>query len=383
MEGVSSRRRSVVAWLLLFGFARVVDGMHSSGKWSSLRFADEVTQFGFAGSSGQWMYGNVTNLNPKQFLAHQLTLVFANEDYYRKGTALYEAVKGNVKNPNCSAIMEPFSRVARMPVDECDRDGPNATDFLRYVPCKEDATCPTQPHNVTLVTASQLTFSVDAGAWPSNWYVILIACSLGTNYTNWRPCEWERISLGSRYQIDVEYDMWLVNGNPFGPNRDYFTYQFSFETQGILQMYIAFLFALTLLAIIHVCQRTRKGAQQHTLIHLYSTCLACTWVSVFFEFVHYMVYGQNGKGVPVLLTLGDFFSGAGQSFLMLLLLLIAKGWTITTTILTRKRALFLIWGVYVFLYLILLIIVTVRGYIRIDLLLTVLFSLSLSRLGST
>eukprot|EP00118_Oscarella_pearsei_P001280 m.7035 g.7035 ORF g.7035 m.7035 type:complete len:489 (+) comp17539_c0_seq2:111-1577(+) len=357
MEGVARSGVFRVAVALLL-WASPSACMHITGQWSSVRFADQVARFGFDGKESSRFYGNVTKLNEKEILAHQITLLFVDSQSYNKQSALYKAVRErNAETENCTEIMEPFRLKARMPLSECTV-GNASEDVIRYVPCHEETTCPTQPISVELVNGSQFSFVVPKLPSPADWFVILIACSLGTNYTNWRPCNWEPVP--PLYPISVKYDFWLVNGDPATNERDYFTYQFSFEDQGLLQVLTAFLCLFSILAFIQVCQQASKNAQRHTLINLFSACLAATWISAVLEYAHYMVYGQNGKGVPGILTVADLFSAAAQSMLMLLLLLMAKGWTITTMILTRKRLLFVVWGIYTALYLVLVIVVAVQ-----------------------
>jgi hypothetical protein len=54
------------------------------------------------------------------------------------------------------------------------------------------------------------------------WYVSLVAC-----YRDPLTCQWKH--TGNHTVID--YDIWLVNGNPYTKNQNPLEYQFSFDRQ--------------------------------------------------------------------------------------------------------------------------------------------------------
>lgn len=59
----------------------------------------------------------------------------------------------------------------------------------------------------------------------------MVAC-----YHNITTCEWHHYDSQISYEID--YDIWLVNGSP--NSSAFSTYQFSFDRQNTLEMYILF-----------------------------------------------------------------------------------------------------------------------------------------------
>lgn len=60
------------------------------------------------------------------------------------------------------------------------------------------------------------------------WYVSLVAC-----YRNLTTCKWHHIDQ----DLELEYDIWLVNGNPNVSSFNPLVYQFSFDRQ-VQEMWI-------------------------------------------------------------------------------------------------------------------------------------------------
>jgi hypothetical protein len=54
------------------------------------------------------------------------------------------------------------------------------------------------------------------------WYVSLVAC-----YRDLTTCKWHHIDQ----DLELEYDIWLVNGNPNVSSFNPLVYQFSFDRQ--------------------------------------------------------------------------------------------------------------------------------------------------------
>ena len=331
--------------------------MHVTGTWSTSRFGTAVARFGYDAGDDGFLYGNVTVTG---LIFNTATLVFVSDDYYNSKTELYQGVHGRTKN--CTAMMKPLAEVSLMPVKNCTNPHLiNPKDFLRSVPCKEGKSCPSPDWNVTgpVVPGSQFTFRV-ATSSPKDWFALLLGCSISpvrantTKNDTWKQCVWEKVPN----IIPVEYDLWLVNGDPNG-SRNFFTFQFSFELQGVLQMAIVFLGLFTGLGVIHLFGVIVLKAPGHTLIRLYTASLLSEILGITFHFIHYMIYAKDGVGIVSLRDIGDFCVVVTQCLFMLLLLLIAKGWTITTVYLTNKKYVAGLWITYVILNIVLFIVNTV------------------------
>lgn len=130
----------------------------------------------------------------------------------------------------------------------------------------------------------------------SFWYVSLVACHL--NRTN---CEWEHYDFPHKFEVD--YDIWLVNGNP---NISYNTlsYQFSFDRQNTLELYLLFLLCYIVLVPL---QLHAVRVQKHPVTKLFTASLILDFVALCLILIHTLKFAFNGEGYPKLSLAGDIF----------------------------------------------------------------------------
>ena len=168
----------------------------------------------------------------------------------------------------------------------------------------------------------------------------MVACYQDTS--NQSACQWR---ADGDNDIEVEYDIWFVNGHPHKKHINPFEHQFSFENHDIFEMYLAFFIVYTFLVPIQLYALTK---QKHMLPLILTTCMFMEYVGVIFNFIHVFKFAFDGYGVDLLKVTGNFIDMIAQCLFMLLLLLIVKGWTITRMTLSwRARAvLFTVWGTY-------------------------------------
>lgn len=83
-----------------------------------------------------------------------------------------------------------------------------------------------------------------------------------------------------------------------------------------------------------------------------------------FNLLHISVFAVDGRGVPALTIVGNLVDTCAQSLVMLEILYIGKGWTITTGTLTRKPLLYSVWAVYTSIYLVLFAFSTVSSTVH-------------------
>ena len=76
------------------------------------------------------------------------------------------------------------------------------------------------------------------------------------------------------------------------------------------------------------------------------------------------MFAFDGEGVTALKVLGNFMDMCAQCIMMLELLFIAKGWTISCKVINRKILLYIIWGLYTAVYIVLFVFNMVSLYIR-------------------
>eukprot|EP01120_Amphizonella_sp_Union-15-10_P017391 TRINITY_DN963_c0_g1_i1.p1 TRINITY_DN963_c0_g1~~TRINITY_DN963_c0_g1_i1.p1 ORF type:complete len:434 (-),score=47.48 TRINITY_DN963_c0_g1_i1:78-1379(-) len=187
----------------------------------------------------------------------------------------------------------------------------------------EDLTCE-QKSNYSLVSLPVVPgieegLTIGDYARPHFWYVAVANCKA--------PKE---IGIGM-FQYDIKFL------NPGGR----LTRQFSYDEQGLFGMYLfyfLFYFFGLIVHLIGVWQLYRRAAF-HPIVRLLTTTIVLEFVSIFCGLVHYGVYASDGKGAPGLGSLGELLHMSAIITFTFLLILISKGWAITSNILTDKNLL--------------------------------------------
>lgn len=220
-------------------------------------------------------------------------------------------------------------------------------DYLRFLPCKdlgETTVCDNQPEAVHLVHGSQFTYRVHSVPRTEFYYAFLIGCY--RNYT--ATCMWD-------YPNDVEFTftVHIVNSDPDTTNNtNPFVYEFPYQLNGILILFITFTSCYLALYIFHLVIHTRlcnkKDYRMHRLIQVFTVSFTLELIHVIFELIHYSVYAHNGMGIIALKYLGDVFNLFSDWLLILVLILMGKGWQLTTAAIRWKKLTFTIWGMYIF-----------------------------------
>ena len=149
--------------------------------------------------------------------------------------------------------------------------------------------------------------------------------------------------------MELQYDIWLVNGDPDSKHLNPFEHQFSFEMHDVFEIYLIFslLYALILGVWIYAFKQ-----QLHPITKILTVCISAEFTGVAFNLIHVFIFAFNGIGAGWLKVIGNLLGMFSECLFVLLLLLIAKGWTITSMKLTSKYTFFGVWGVYALLNLI-------------------------------
>uniref|UniRef100_A0A0M3HMK4 GpcrRhopsn4 domain-containing protein n=1 Tax=Ascaris lumbricoides TaxID=6252 RepID=A0A0M3HMK4_ASCLU len=158
---------------------------------------------------------------------------------------------------------------------------------------------------------------------------------------NWYRCEgnrrfisqrsrWWFLALGncnSTKGLYLEYDITMTNGDP----SEIWFYQLSADEFYILPVNITFLLfsTLILLTAITVACVLRSRHLFHQTFKLYLQSIICECFSLFLLCAAYGRYAQDGIGIPFVKLLGQIFRAASTISFLFLLLLLAKGYTIT------------------------------------------------------
>jgi len=142
--------------------------------------------------------------------------------------------------------------------------------------------------------------------------------------------------------LDLQYTLTFLNpGN-------YWWSQYSYDEQGVPQMYITFtLFYIVLSAYQAQSVYFYYSLESlHPLIRVLTATVAMQLLSTMSSMIHYLNYGTNGVGLPALRGFGDLTAMLCQVMMMFMCILVSKGWTITTNYLTDKVAILVVTLLY-------------------------------------
>ncbi|KAM7288984.1 integral membrane protein GPR180 [Ixodes scapularis] len=321
--------------LLSIAAAWTADALHLQGTFRTSQYFSFLAKFGFRKTDRHdhentlgYIYGNVTTATKD--LTHRGTLVVVDRSDFL-------SYYGNRTEPDRqSACQLMFSGINRVAFDSsCN---PNGTqDFLRNIPCTPGKLCEDEDKPNRVVKGNQFTYTVRDLHQARFWYISMVSCyRVGEG----KDCKWKD---SVEEDIAINYDIWLVNGNPAASSHNFFEYQFSFEQQGSLERVLLFFVLYLVLACLQVYAALQ---QKHLVTRLFTAALTLQLLSFLWTITHLAFFAWDGVGVPTLGIVGDVTYMLSQSLFMLLLLLLAKGWAITRTELTWKPVLFCIWLVY-------------------------------------
>nr|CAG4640751.1 EOG090X03T7 [Eulimnadia texana] len=320
----------IIFFLALFCLPSL--GLHVKGTWRTGSFFHFLAKFGFQQTNLKnrldtqgYIYGNITS---KSNLTHLAALTVVDRgyflDYYGNST---------VQNRE-QACLSMFNKINTAAYDsQCYDEGPH--DFLRKVPCPVNQLCPDEDKPDNVVSGYQFTYGIQDFSQPRFYYVSLVACYRDKSSN----CTWKPVNE----DIEIEYDIWLVNGNPHSKSRNPFEYQFSFEKQDVVEIFLVFLISYFCLAPVQFYVVAR---QKHPVPKLFTAGVLLALTGVFLNVVHALMFAFDGVGFVSASIVGGIFDILSQTLLMLLLLLLAKGWAVTRLELTWKPVLFIIWGSY-------------------------------------
>ena len=295
------------AWylvLLLQALFCNVEPTHVTGVWDGDKYKF-LQKFAIINGHGHQihLYGN---------FSEDATLVFVPSDVWKQ---LKDKVMGSYDDSSCQDIMRPL----------CDGD---KSKYVR--PCYNECSDET-----SVVPGSQVTFSVNDST--QFYYAFLSSCILINETCNW-----------NRNSTNIDYDMWFVSGNPYVPEHDALTYQFSYHEHGILIVLMIIIFLYVILLPLHLVGYTCLfgKCQMPNFVRIFTTALIVEVLGLIFILIHYSVYTSDGKGVQVLYDVGFFLEVFADCVLLLIVLLIAKGYRITISVIRRKRILIAVWMSY-------------------------------------
>ena len=375
------RSQFLFLFILCSSCIKSAESLHLKGTFNTNDYFKFLTRFGMQSTDSHfqketqgYIYGNITLLNSenvnlidnatKQLPPNtliMLTLLDYNyfSEYYAKRLIKPETTA-------CSMMFEKIAKVAYF--YECN-EKTNGLDFIRRVPCGYSKLCVDEDDVNNVITNFQFTFRTNDLNQPRFWYISLVACVRDT-----QTCQWKFLS---DYQEDptrmpttsalnnatstmanqtyntyshakrspripsytLAYDIWLVNGNPSVSAKNRFEHQFSFELHDIFEIYLSsFVIYLFVMPFIGFRMYTHFHYMYLQLFAYVGIELTCRLLSL----IHNIVFSFDGNGVVFFKFASDFLEALASSVLILILISIAKGWTITSKRIqtTRKSCLF-------------------------------------------
>ncbi|XP_070551966.1 transmembrane protein 145-like isoform X2 [Ptychodera flava] len=153
-------------------------------------------------------------------------------------------------------------------------------------------------------------------------------CKGGRSFKSVRE-RWWYVAVSNCYsdkpQIGMRFSCKLTNGE------SYWTEHFSADEFYILQTNIVFicLFGIILFLSIYVAMKLKSRQLFHTTYKMYLTAIVFYVLALFFLCIYYGDYGHNGIGVIGLKTTGRIFQSVSNLTFLLMLILLAKGFTVT------------------------------------------------------
>lgn len=312
----------------------IATSLHVKGTWRTGQFFRFLAKFGFQKtnrfdrvSTQGYIFGNITSTSN---FTHPVTFVVLDREYF---LSYYKNRSLEPKQKACQVMFEQVDTIAYDA--QCYDEGEE--DFLRKIPCPIGKICTDEDVPERVVPGYQFTYGVQDLVQPRFWYISMVSC----HRMGERPhCTW---AANTNNDIAIDYDIWLVNGNPFNRHQNPFEYQFSFDRQDTVEIYLIFFVLYLVLVPVQVYAVIR---QKHLITRLFTLSLLLEPIGIFFNVVHVLSFAFDGEGIDSLSILGDIMDILSQTLFMLLLLLLAKGWAITSQEMTYKPLLFGVWSSY-------------------------------------
>ena len=322
--------RSCLVIALIGLLTMPVESLHVKGTWRTTQFFHFLAKFGFQKTNLKnrvdtqgYIYGNVTS---RGNVTHLVTFAVLDRgfflEYYGNSTLANRTAA-------CTAMFRKVSTVAYD--SQCFDNGQQ--DFLRKVPCPAGQLCPDEDKPTNVVKNYQFTYAIQDLSQPRFWYASFVACYLDTD-CHWKP---------TMDDVSLDYDIWLVNGNPYVKNQNPLEYQFSSDKQDTVEIFLVLLACYVFLTPLQIYAVMR---QKHQVPKLFTAGLVLALLAALFNITHCLKFAFDGEGVSGAAVTGGILDILSQTLLMLLLLLLAKGWAITRKELTWKPMLFSIWALY-------------------------------------
>lgn len=320
-----------------------IPAIHIKGGFSTNDFFKFLVKFGFQKTDIHYpkdtygyIFGNITS---NETFTHPITFVVLDRShfihYYNNRHILN-------KETACQVMFQDLNATAYHP--KCNQFG---QDLFRRIPCPKGGLCIDEDAAWNVIKKNQFTYVIQNSGQPRFWYVSMVACYLDETTCTWHHYRgvkrWNNTTIMDYRPQTIDYDFWLVNGSPNLSLYNSLLYQFSFDRQNTLELYLVFWLCYIILLPVQVYA---VRSQKHPVTRLFTSSLLLEFVALCFNVVHTVKFAAEGVGFPGLAVAGDVLDIMSRTLFMLLLLLLAKGWAVTRLELTWKPLVFSVWLCY-------------------------------------
>ncbi|XP_077291636.1 uncharacterized protein LOC143915082 [Arctopsyche grandis] len=338
----------------------VSQALHVSGTFRPADLFQFVAKFGFQKTESQsgrdsfgYIFGNVSGpLRVGAGASAGATLAVLDRPHFLK---LYAArpTASTLRSSRVDRDRDHLCRLMFADVGPRAYDAkcaPKGQDFLRRAPCPAGKLCPDEDTPSNVLPGHQFTYVIQNLGQPRYWYISMVAC-----YRNTTTCKWEYYNRSSfdrpnqsslsneNTSDDLHYDFWIVNGNPNLSAYNTLLFQFSFDRQNTVELYLLFWACYIILVPLQIYA---VRSQKHPITRLFTCSLLLEFIGLCLIVVHVVKFAFDGVGFVNLQIAGDILDILSRTAFMLLLLLLAKGWAVTRIELTWKPVVFGIWLCY-------------------------------------
>lgn len=139
------------------------------------------------------------------------------------------------------------------------------------------------------------------------------------------PAPWFTMLSNCDDAIDIDFSIAFLN--PGG----WWWEHFSVDEQGLLPMFVGWSLVYTVATVSLASFLLRSAAAElHPFMVLVTAALLLECFGIYLQTWHGWVYASNGEGLVIAQALGEVMDAASNVVMMVLLFLLARGWTVTS-----------------------------------------------------
>lgn len=329
-------------FLFIIISANSTTSLYLNGKFKAQEFFKFLTRFGFQSTDVHnlettkgYIYGNISivsssPLKRKNNALLALTILEKQEflDYYKKANI-------EPRDYACSVMFEKLSKQAYD--STCNQNG--TFDLIRKIPC--ETKCENQQQATHLIENSQFTYQISDENDAKFLYLSIVSCERDNNTCNWHSSSNRDDDEDLLDNYEISYSIYLTNGHPNVKSLNRFEHQFTYELHDVFEIYLCSMF-IYLFILPFVAYRLYYNF--HFFYLLLTSYVAIEILSRLMFCIHNLSFAYNGVGVQIFDYFGWLLEIFAVCVLILMLLLIAKGYTITTKYIRMKKKFFTYWG---------------------------------------